>query len=308
MNNLLSKTIPQELIVYKKIIDELENNKEEDSNIPSYLSNIEIKRDSRGRVVSHSHYNVDNELVKQVFFNGDEITAINYYRNEILSRKEIYDSGLLLSNYAYKKNGSCVYELHYSYDNRGKINSIQKKAKDMDFLIKYEYDSLERIISRQILVNNALVTRQQYTYDILNRVIEYKDENQKIFVHNISKKNELISYTITDKIGNEILITNHFVETGYVNTEFTLNGHSTTLVDTSYVDNVMLKRPYTNEDDLDLIISNLFSTQDKIIDQPKREISNKSLGLIDYNIEMRILPISIRKRVLYNISLNNSKS
>ena len=62
----------------------------------------------------------------------------------------------------------------------------------------------------------------------------------------------------------------------------------------------MLKKPYATEDDLDLIISNLMkpSIQTQRVDDV---LTKKTAGLIDSTIQVKTLPISIRKRVLFNI-------
>ena len=301
MNYLSIKSIPQELVSYRKVLDEITNSY---SDI-DFSGGAEINRDSRGRIVSVNYYSADNELYKQVYFDGDFINAIHYYRNDKLFCKEVFDAGYLNSKYFYKKDSSLAYEIHYAYNKAHQLESLCKKNSEKEITVTYSYDSLDRIIKRKIFLNSMLLTSQQYRYDALNRVVEYKDENQRIVVKNISRKNELISYSITDKIENEIIITNHFTETGYVDTEFTLNGHSTTVKDTSYADNVMLKRPFANEDDLDFIISGLYNTQTNINTKPDNEdiIARNSMGLIDKNIKLKTLPISIRKRVLYNIAI-----
>ena len=298
---MYSKSIPQELISYSKVLDEIINfNSDIDIS-----SGAEINRDSRGRIVSANFYSADNELYKQIYFDGDYINAIHYYRNDKLFCKEVFDAGYLNSKYFYKKDSSLAYEIHYTYNKAHLLESLCKKNFEREITVTYSYDSLDRIVKRKIFLNSKLLTSQQYSYDALNRVVEYKDENQRIVVKNISRKNELISYSITDKIENEIIITNHFTETGYVDTEFTLNGHSTTVKDTSFADNIMLKKPFTSEDDLDLIISGLYNSSSSIINKPDKNdiISRNSMSLIDSNIELKILPISIRKRVLYNIAM-----
>ena len=298
---MYSKSIPQELISYSKVLDEIINfNSDIDIS-----SGAEINRDSRGRIVSANFYSADNELYKQIYFDGDYINAIHYYRNDKLFCKEVFDAGYLNSKYFYKKDSSLAYEIHYTYNKAHLLESLCKKNFEREITVTYSYDSLDRIVKRKIFLNSKLLTSQQYSYDALNRVVEYKDENQRIVVKNISRKNELISYSITDKIENEIIITNHFTETGYVDTEFTLNGHSTTVKDTSFADNIMLKKPFTSEDDLDLIISGLYNSSSSIINKPDKNdiISRNSMSLIDSNIELKTLPISIRKRVLYNIAM-----
>ena len=114
----------------------------------------------------------------------------------------------------------------------------------------------------------------------------------------IGQNNELISYTITDRIGNVINVENHFADCGYICTSLKVNGHSTSVNDASYVDNVMLKKPFATEDDLDIIISNLFTGMDTVTQRTASE--DNAMSLINNSIEIRTLPISLRKRALYN--------
>ena len=295
------KSIPQELIQYKKT----EEDTIEAGNFISLALRTEINRDSRGRIASVNLYSVDNELYKQIFFDRDYISAINYYKNKKLSHKEFFERGYVSSKYVYKQDGNLAYEIYYTYDNCGKITCIRKKNGSKEAIIKYDYDSIDRIISRKIYLDSCLITKQYFRYDALNRVIEYKDENLRIVVKSISKKNELLSYTITDKINNEVLVTNYFTESGYIETKFTLNGHTTTVKNTNYVDNIMLKRPFTSEHDLDLIISSLYNSSASQINKLDKESARckNSMGIVNPNIEMKTLPISIRKRVLYNIAM-----
>ncbi len=308
VNSFSKESIPQELISYKKILDTVINCEDKENGLFTISSQAVLNRDARGRLVSAGFYNVDNELYKQVFFNGDNIESINYYRNDRLTCREFYEANKVCSKYLYKKDGSCVYEYHYGYDALNRTNSICRKCLNNEVLAAYEYDSIDRIISRKIYLNKDLILNQSYGYDVLNRVTEYSDENQTIFVSGISNKNELLSYTITDKMENKIIITNHFTCTGYLNTEYTLNGHSVTVVDKSFVDNIMLKKPVSNEDDLDLIISGLCNNSrvNSCLPMEKESVAvHNSMSLIDKNIELKILPISIRKRVLYNIAMKS---
>ena len=300
MSNLSDVSIPQELISNKNILEAI-NSLDLELDSP-----VKITRDVSGRVNSASFYNVDNELYKQIFFDGSIITGIDFYKNDKLSRKDIYDNaGYLISKYLYRKDGSCACEIHYDYDLQHKISAIVKKTLHKDIRVEYSYDCLDRIISRSIYLNKRLLTCQQYGYDVLDRVIKYQDENQKISVNSFGSKNELLSYTITDKIDNEIIVTNHFTAAGYVDTVFTVKGSSSTVKNTSYVDNVMLKQPFSGEDDLDLIISGLCASSTIHVTRPDDVSTKNSINLIDKNIEMRALPISIRKRVLYNIAVKS---
>ena len=108
----------------------------------------------------------------------------------------------------------------------------------------------------------------------------------------------MISYTITDRINNVISVENHFADCGYICTTLVVNGHSTTVNDTSYVDNVMLKKPFATEDDLDIIISNLFTGMDTATQ--RAGCYSNTMDIINNNIENRALPIALRKRALYN--------
>ena len=114
----------------------------------------------------------------------------------------------------------------------------------------------------------------------------------------------MISYSITDKIGNISYITNRFVQSLYTDTEIVTNGHKSIVKNFCYVDNVMLKKPRANDEDLDLIVSKLFSKNN--LPTSCKDITNSvemhTQKIIDENIKIKTLPISIRKRVLYNIA------
>ena len=99
-------------------------------------------------------------------------------------------------------------------------------------------------------------------------------------------------------MGNKIVVENLYSSSTYKETNISLNGHSTTIKDTSYVDNIMLKRPYATENDLDLIIANLFNEEK--VSPTKREAHSEinAMDVIDSNIQYRTLPISMRKRLL----------
>lgn len=265
---------------------------------------VQINRDSRGRITSVEYRSLDGDLEKLVFYSGMVISAINYYKSERLYCTEEYENEKLVDKILYSKNGSITCKYSYRYYN-GFISGITKYTNNHEIEVNYKYDDLVRIIERNIYLDKNTVSNQQYNYDILDRIKEYKDENQRILVKTISEKNELLSYEITDRIGNNILIENHFTECRYVFTKINLNGHSITVDDTSYVDNVMLKKPNACEDDLDLIIANLFKSEEKPIKKNYMEVvDSKSMGLIDKNIQLRTLPISIRKRLLFNMIAN----
>lgn len=268
----------------------------------NFVSDVIICRNSSGCISSVKYYTPDKELSKEVFYNFDHISKINYYKNGILYSTEGYKDDNLTLKFVFQKNGYLAHQYEYEHNKKGQIISICKKKDKQEFLVVYKYDDFDRISCRKIYSNNEKFMEQFFIYDILDRIIEYKDNNQHIVVKKISKKNELLSYVITDKMNNNIEVENNITEQGYVDTNVCINGHSTVITDISYVDNVMLKKPYTNEDDIDLIIANLFGSSN--INNTKREnvVNVNADKMIDKNIETRVLPISMRKRLLYSTS------
>lgn len=57
----------------------------------------------------------------------------------------------------------------------------------------------------------------------------------------------------------------------------------------------MLKKPYTSEDDLDLIIANLFRGEKAMQAERENDAEKRSSSLIDKSIEFRALPIQCEK-------------
>lgn len=299
MNRLnLCFTIPQNLNSYYNLD---ENDAVVDVGI---LPKVEANRDSFGRLVSINYYTDDNDLVRTEFYSGSSVYKINQYRQNLLYSSSEYKDDLLISKSIMKKDGSLSCCFEYEYNKDKKINRISKKTPTKNILVGYKYDIFGRIIERNISVDNDIVTKQRYGYDILDRVVEYEDSSQKIKVDKISEKNELISYTITDRMNNIIKVENHFADCGYICSNVMVNGHVCSVNDKSYVDNIMLKRPYTSENDLDLIISNLLRKPANTTSRIDDVVSNNTMGLIDKSIELRTLPISLRKRALYNTIVN----
>ena len=70
----------------------------------------------------------------------------------------------------------------------------------------------------------------------------------------------------------------------------------------------MLKKPRANEDDLDLIVSKLLSKNVlSLCNTDKTKTAEMhAQDIIDENIKIKTLPISIRKRILYNISMKSN--
>lgn len=264
---------------------------------------VEENRDFSGKIKSINYYNLDQEIEKQVYYDGNSISLIRYYSNGKLKYIEDFENDTLKSKSFYNSKGLKLYTISYKYSEFGNITNIQKNINDREICLAFKYDLLNRITERTIYLDNDKISTQSYSYDVLNRIITYKDDNQEIYV----KKYEddmLISYSITDKMGNETVVKNNFMQEIYLNTTLVSNGQINTIKDVCYVDNVMLKKPKASEDDLDLILSKLLVKSDNSINTINMNLSvnRKSINLIDENIKIKTLPISIRKRVLYNIA------
>lgn len=291
MQDIINKrfTLPQELIKYYHI-----NNDFFEDNI-AISSNIEVVRNNEGKISSLRFYSSDKELIKSLCYDNSKIIRINYYRQNLLYSSDIYNGEFLIEKNVYNKNGSIAYTISIEYNKEKHPGRISKKILNMEFFVGYKYDTFGRIVEKNICLNGKETTKQEYRYDVLDRVVEYKDKKIKIQVNKISSNNELINYTITDRMGNVISVENHFADCGYICTTLMVNGHTTSINDLTYVDNIMLKKPLASEDDLDLIISDLFTNMDMTTGR-----NRNTTELIDQNIENRALPIALRKRALYN--------
>ena len=285
-----SFTIPEELVKYFN-----PDNAEENLN---FSSDIEVVRNSNGKISCIKLYSPDKELIKTLCYENSKIVLVNHFRQNLLYSSDRYNNELLIEKNVYRRNGALAYTINYEYNREKRLNRICKKALNRELLVGYRYDSFGRIIEKNISFNGKQRTKQEYSYDVLDRIVEYKDTKQKILVNKISQNNELISYTITDRINNVISVENHFADCGYICTTLVVNGHSTTVNDTSYVDNVMLKKPFATEDDLDIIISNLFTGLNTATQ--RAGCYSNAMDIINNNIENRALPIALRKRALYN--------
>ena len=291
----LCVSIPIELRQYQKI-------QAKPDNVPNctFESSVRIFRNSDGEVEHAAYYSDTGELLKRVYYKGSAIINIKHYRNNLLYINEEYTEGKLGGRVIYDNKGNVSSSTYYTYNRQDKITSIRKQKGVQSFRVDYGYDELNRVNSRKVYLNAEVIKEQTYRYDILDRIVEYKDDTQVIKINTISKNNELISYKITDKIGNEISVLNKFDAYGYARSEIYLNGHTISVRDKSYLDNIMLKQPYTTEDDLDFIISNLFSSP--LYGTKRENTSDISSDVIQSNIQNRTVPISMRKRLLYNIS------
>ena len=295
--NFMCVSLPQELSQFQKNIEMITPR----ITVP-WESNVRIIKGRDGIIEHVDYFGNEGELVKQIYYKGSAISEIKYFKDNILYQEERYSDNKVVSRGTYNKDKILISGVAYHYDRKERIVKIEKSRGNTTYSVDYGYDELGRVNSRRISYNTNNIVEQKYRFDILDRVVEYKDERQTIFVDKISNRGELISYKITDKMGNVISIVNNLIEGCYIDTDIILNGHKTTKVCRSYMDNIYLKKPYTTEDDLDLVIANLFNSQHALT----KRIStiDISKNIIKDSIEKRALPISIRKRLLYNQVVN----
>ena len=289
-------SIPIELLQYKKYSELVNNQDATNLILPDF--GVKLIKNADGELEYAAYFSDSGELIKKIYYEGSSVSCIKHYRNNILYSDEYYQNGSVYKKIKYDRVGNISSVTKFLYNKNNKIVSIRKRTENNNYEVKYGYDELERVNSRTISVNSEIVTKQEYRYDILDRIVEYSDKTQTITVTKINKDNELISYIISDKAGNVIKINNKYLCSKYIGTEMELNGHKTTVTDKSYTDNVMLKKPYTKEEDLDFTIVSMV----KKMNMTTKRINNTDItkSCIDDRITQKApLPISIRKKLLF---------
>ena len=275
--NYLCVSIPEELQKFQKIVESVQEDVETKCTKKDF--GVKLLKDEFGNLSCAAYYSDIGELIKKIYYNGSSVSSIEHYRNNTLYSLEKFDTGKIIHKLIYNRSGNKTVTINYQYNRSDKIILIQKFVNEVKYSVEYGYDELMRVNSRIIKMGPKIINEQIYKYDILDRVVEYKDNNQSINVHKINPNNELISYTIIDKAGNRIVINNKFICSDYIGTIIDLNGHSTSVKDKSYVDNIMLKKPFTSEDDLDFTISNLITIHQKTsqtVLKPKVELERST--------------------------------
>ena len=249
-------SIPEEL---QKFTKEAELVEPVSNNINTKKFGVEPITDTLGNTVGAAYYSDTGELIKKVLYNGSSVKSIENYRNGKLYSQEEFSTGKIVRKVIYNTLGNKISILKYKYDRDNQIICIQKFIDDVVYSIHYGYDDLNRVNSRIIYQESKVINEQKFTYDILDRIVEYRDSNQYIRIKKVNPNNDLVSYIITDVIGNQIIINNKFICSEYIGTEIELNGHKTSVKDQTYISNTMLKRPYTNEDDLNFALSHFIN-------------------------------------------------
>lgn len=295
--NYISTSIPIELRQYQKTVETIKAVTE--NKVSSADFGVKIVTNSEGNVSEAHYYSDTGDLLKKIFYKGSSVSRIEYYRYKKIRSEEIYSAGKIHKKTIYNRAGEQVSIISYEYNKKNTISAIKKSVKNRQYAVIYGYDELGRANSRTLKLNEIILETQKFRYDILDRIVEYSDSNQTIKVYKINTDNELISYTITDKIGNNIEITNKFFCSEYLGTDIDLNGHKTTVEDRIYLDNVMLKKPYPSEDDMDLAMSAILNQNN--VTPIKKEHDNDVLEeLIQQKLKQHALPITVRKMQLIN--------
>ena len=232
-------------------------------------------------------YNHDTSYQVQHLFNGNLLFCIDY-KQEKMVKKTVYD-----------KKGTVKSTTNYEYDNFDRLVNIQRLQNSEDIIIKYAYDDLDRIKSKIILRNYNIIDKQVFIYDFFNRVVEYNDSNKKITVKEFLNEDTLISYEIIDAMNKSIIINNKFNDDKYQYTNITIDSITKCVNDKKYLQNIMLEQPKATEDDLDYVVARIFNENLSLTNKKLEDATDKT---IQNNIKTLVLPISMRKHLLYQIA------
>ena len=272
--------------------------------LKEFVGNIYFNKNKNGVVESAKFYDDYNILLKEVFYNGVSVYKIDYYKNNKKYIEEEYNKNLVEKR-CFSPDGALKHSIKYEYNSKNKIISILRTQNDIEIMSKYDYDEFDRIKIRKIYVNSDLVIEQNYRYDILDRLSQYRDNNQTLNVECISTNNLLLKYSITCSNGIIMYIKNNFENDNYVNTEITINNKTIKVKSINFVDNIMLKQPQASEDDVSMVLSYIYpknvvpitTSRTKCSDILNQNLNNIISIKSDNNA--KYIPISIRKRLLY---------
>ena len=269
------------------------------------FSSVETRKDTSGNIVEVDYYHLDN-ILKKVKYADGSVSEVIYFREGNLEKKQLYEEGRLNKEYVYKTNGEVLYLLEYEY-NLNKLFSITQTFGLNSRKVEFGYDFMGRITERKIYSDDNPVLNQKYFFDALDRVSGYEDDYFSFMVGKFTQNNQLQTYRITDKMKNEVIVTNNFEDKNYIDTEISVNGSKKNVKDTSYLENIIMKKPTKNMEELDLIISKLYDNKEQEYSMATRRPSATSeerlesnlVNIIEYKTKSKPLPISLRKRALY---------
>ena len=218
-----------------------------------------ICRNKKGNIERINYYNKYNKLVKSANYFCSELTNVKTFQKEYAYVEEIWEENKLAGREYRDENDNVLYSVAFEYS-KSKITKITQTVGENTFAVEYTYDSYDRVNSRTIYENGQKISTQEFTLDVIDRVISYKDENKKIFVWQMSTVNEIEAYSIVDKNGVERVVKNTFEENEYVGTEITIGNIKRNVIDVKFTDNVIFKKPSATEDDLTMVKA-LFSNK-----------------------------------------------
>lgn len=291
MSANLYLAIPLELKQYQLFSEE-----KTDNYLTNDLLDIYLNNNKQECVERTEYFSATGELLKRSLYEGSLLRKEIFFINGRIGTEKEFDKNKVGTKKTYDKDGNIVCTTLYVYKNDLIIGIIKKKNNN-EYKISYSYDEAKRIINRSIYINQVLVNKQIYNYDRDSKVIEYRDNNQSIKICQRTQQNELEKYIVNDIFGNKIEVYNHFENGEYVKTEITLNEHKTVIRDENYVYNLTLQKPQANEDDLNLVLSNLWRPA---AIETNNENETKTIFEFIKNKELadNILPITIRKHAL----------
>jgi len=304
IKNYIGISIPLELQQFQKVVKTIDYETEQNEKT-QFKQKVEFIKNPEGQIIEVIYYSDTGGILKKVCYSGSSVCLIEYYKQERVRAQEYYDNGRIIRKCFYNKSAQIDCKIDYEYNRQGLIISIRKQNNSGLYEVNYGYDELKRINTRIIKYNKRVISSQKYRYDIIDRITEYEDENQKIIVHKMNPENALIRYSIFDRARNMLQIFNKFINNKYIDTEVDLNGHKTTVIEPDYTDSIFLKKPSASEFDIEFAISCTFNAGlpaavkrggnndilDVVIDSAKIKPKIPILFLSRKNI----LPISVRK-------------
>lgn len=249
---------------------------------------VSTNNETDNKKYTTEYYSQAGELLKaEHYVNGTKKEI--YYNNGNVINKDEFNVDRIYEIKSFDKNRKLISSTKYIRIN-GFVISIVRHENGNEYKISYSYDEIKRIINKTIYINQEIIIKQIYCYDSLNRIAEYRDNQQTLNIINHTTSNIPAFYTLSDIYGNQIDIKNNFDNYEYKNTEITLNSNSKTIINEYYYNNFILKKPSATEEDFNCTISHInkwFNME-----------NSKSGSILQFENKNKILPITLRKRAL----------
>ena len=147
-----SFTIPEELVKYfnpdNALIEENLN----------FSSDIEVVRDSNGKISSLKLYSPDKELIKTLCYENSKIILVNHFRQNLLYSSDRYNNELLIEK-----------TICYMKDYETEIKKVANKNKICDIIRKIE------IVNKFIFLNKLNLNRDLFIDNFIISMGDYND-------------------------------------------------------------------------------------------------------------------------------------